>query len=510
MSDEQLDEVFNAAIDAALIVARLFECGWRVTSRTETTDSVPHITVTAAPPDDADWEAGDKVAAATGIPFGPCRLTWTGPPSDRWHESWQLDAVSVSGKPVDLESNPDIAGAVEWAALCSAPAWTLSDGVDAPVRRHSDGKTMPESKVSITPETHVDDEDEIASRKRSVESWADEHGFEASIRPADPNVVEAALGERGEGTAGYYLLQFENGDCYVGQSKAIHQRLVAHRADRKGIEAIRLLVDAAAGRMTESLPHLLRHEKKLIHSAQRANLPTLNKAEMTYRVDPRPVDEVLADSGVTTAQWLADPIGVNEMVRTEVCVYRPSLGEVTSGRDALELLRKRAGGSAEMIHRIQSCYVRRCLPLPAATELTHWVVSSPKVTPTFGTLTNLSVGWTEALRINRNGSGWVMVNGVELLGEDAGDEAVVRFLRQHPGAILDDAPYRDTGAFNLNVRAPNLEVLADLLDDTAVTRAAATAAMHLMRARKVGKNRDSHNAVLASSIMGVPRAAVGS
>lgn len=82
-----------------------------------------------------------------------------------------------------------------------------------------------------------------------------------------------------------------------------------------------------------------------------------------------------------------------------------------------------------------------------------------------------------------------MVNGVELLGEGNDDVAVARFMRQHPGAYLDDAPYRDAGAFNLNVRAPSLDVLADLLDDTAVTRAAATAAMHLMRARKVERTR---------------------
>ena len=95
----------------------------------------------------------------------------------------------------------------------------------------------------------------------------------------------------------------------------------------------------------------------------------------------------------------------------------------------------------------------------------------------------------------------MQVNGIELLGEDMSDEAVVRFLRQHPGASLDEAPYHASGPYNLNVRAQHLRVLGDLLDDTAVTRAAATATLHLMRNSKAGASRAAHNPVLVGAAL---------
>src|SRR5699024_1618433 len=107
-------------------------------------------------------------------------------------------------------------------------------------------------------------------------------------------------------------------------------------------------------------------------------------------------------------------------------------------------------------------YLQRCLPLPLQTEYEYWTLSSPQIIPRWGTLSNLTIGWTEAFRINvdRNGhlSGWVQVNSLELLGEDSTDEAVVRFLRQHPGASLEEAPYQAAGPYNLNLHARDLHV----------------------------------------------------
>lgn len=46
------------------------------------------------------------------------------------------------------------------------------------------------------------------------------------------------------------------------------------------------------------------------------------------------------------------------------------------------------------------------------------------------------------------------------------------------------------GPYSLNLRARGLHIFADLLGNTAVTRAAASAALHLMRHSKTGANRD--------------------
>ncbi|WP_270485306.1 hypothetical protein, partial [Gordonia jacobaea] len=59
-----------------------------------------------------------------------------------------------------------------------------------------------------------------------------------------------------------------------------------------------------------------------------------------------------------------------------------------------------------------------------------------------------------------------------------------------PGPVIGDLPW-----------APDLTSIDDLLDDTAVTRAAATAALHLMKKGKMGKNKNSHNPVLVNAIL---------
>lgn len=78
-------------------------------------------------------------------------------------------------------------------------------------------------------------------------------------------------------------------------------------------------------------------------------------------------------------------------------------------------------------------------------------------------------------------------------------------MRQHPGVSVTQSPYQAAGPFNLMLWAPDLESVADLLDDTAVTRAAATAALHLMRKALPGKNKESHNPVLVNAILEIMR-----
>lgn len=384
----------------------------------------------------------------------------------------------------------------------AAPTWTLRSGPDKPVERHSDGHSMRPTTIEVEFERWDPTPAQVAKAKSKIAAWADEEGFSDKVAPATVAEVDAELEAIGDGMAGYYLLEFDNGDCYVGQSISIAERLASHLLDRPGITSIRLLPDPDADALASSLQHLLKYERELIHSAQRAGLPMRNKAEMTFRAGPRALDEVFAEQGVTVQEWLADPVGFNARSISAISQRDSDAAEVASGQEALEVMKKRLGDRFDDVIAIQRAYVQRFLPLPSATEKEWWVVSSPIKTPKHQTLSNLSAGWVEALRINVDLSGWVQVNGSELLGDDYDDEAVVRLIRQYPGISIEDAPYVDSGPFNLNVHAPDLDILADLLDDTRVTRATATAALGLMRARKVGAIKNSHNAVLAELLLG--------
>ncbi len=150
-------------------------------------------------------------------------------------------------------------------------------------------------------------------------------------------------------------------------------------------------------------------------------------------------------------------------------------------------------------------YMELCLPLPRRTEYAYWVLSAPEKIPYFRSISNLTIGFTEAFRLmmDTDGSlsGMVQVNGVELLGEEMSDTALVRFMRQHPGVSVTEAPYQASGPFNLLVWAPNLQSLVDLFQDATFLRSAATAAIHLMRASRAGNMRTAHNPILVDAIL---------
>ena len=66
---------------------------------------------------------------------------------------------------------------------------------------------------------------------------------------SNPSATKKTLSELDLGETGYYLLEFDNGDCYLGQSVDISERLKGHRLVHKDISSIRLSPDPAAARM---------------------------------------------------------------------------------------------------------------------------------------------------------------------------------------------------------------------------------------------------------------------
>lgn len=397
-------------------------------------------------------------------------------------------------------------GALTIYAMCTAPSWTLDPSVDQPIHRHSDGNPMARSELVGAPTPLAPSNAQKQLHRKLGTQWGDDEGFSSAIRPATPPAVQQALDKLGCGDAGYYLLEFENGDCYVGQSISISDRLSGHRVLRKDISGIRLLPDVAASNLANPLRHLLDREAELINSAQEAGLPARNKAQMTYMSTHRPLDEIFTANDSSVTEWLADPVGVNARCLNGQRSLTPSGEQLTSGQAAYTTWLARTGSRAPSILSLLRDYIQRCLPLALQTEYDYWVLTSPEVTPVFGTLSNLTIGWTEAFRINisKTGhiSGWVQANSVELFGDDHSDRPLVRFLRQHPGVDVWAAKYQAAGPFNVNIEAPDVRSLADLLDDTAVTRAAATAALHLMRKSKTGAIRSAHNPVLVNAILG--------
>lgn len=431
---------------------------------------------------------------------------------DRLVTEWGF-AWPETGLRVDSTIREYAADALVGMAIAGAADWSLPNELNVGPSLHSRGDAMPSSSISdflrnftvVQPTASV-----IDDRRRQIDDWARAAGFDTVVRPATTSAVSKALTALGRGTAGYYVLEFDNGQCYVGQSVSIAKRLGQHQLVHRDIVQIRVQADPAATESDRPLPYLLGRERELIHDAQNARLVMRNRAEMTVIPhNGQPLDRELL-SPELRRDWIGDPIGVNRRDLSGKSIFSPTQRNVETYRDAVATMLERAGADAAAVMDCIHAYVTRCLPIPLSTEYQYWTLSTPKVKSRKGLcrLSCVSVGFTEVLTIfawRDACAGIVQVSATELWGEPGEDDtAVGRFYRNHPGVEVSAADYKDSGPDNVVLHAPSIKSLALLLDDTTVTRAAATAALNLMRVRKSGdKRKESHNPHLAGVALGM-------
>ncbi|MDI6628660.1 MAG: hypothetical protein QME72_13175 [Rhodococcus sp. (in: high G+C Gram-positive bacteria)] len=99
--------------------------------------------------------------------------------------------------------------------------------------------------------------------------------------------------------------------------------------------------------------------------------------------------------------------------------------------------------------------------------------------------------------------GFIQVNGAELFSADAPGE--LAFLRHHPTPLCMPRTMNQSGPGESTVFAHSLAQLHRLLDDVAVTRAAATTALNIMR-KGPSMHRRSHCPRLVAAALDLPTA----
>lgn len=178
-------------------------------------------------------------------------------------------------------------------------------------------------------------------------------------------------------------------------------------------------------------------------------------------------------------QWLEAPDLLNSKDGSE----RPVFSEDRLARmeDRFRYFRTRV--DAAQIERIIGHYLKRCVPFPARTEHHCWAISCLTAPgKRQGRISCLTIAMTETMVFyddrERGAGGKIQVNEAELFPTEG---AAMWFLRRHPTVRLSDAVYQESGPGQLWLHADTLDALERLLDDVAVTRAAATTALHIMR-----------------------------
>ncbi|MGC5248848.1 GIY-YIG nuclease family protein [Gordonia sp. DT219] len=487
-------ELFQMHQPVLVFVQTLLATGWRV----RVTYSIPpahdgraEILLRADPPR-SDHLYDKPIQRALGTVPGPpvAVALWTEAEPD----SWDFDPNStgfLTKASTIMERSPET---LTDYALAVAPTWTLAAGVDEVV---GVGSQPVRPSIVFTPPPPPT-EAELAARQKAIRKWAADHDFSHEVRPATPKSVKAFLDLEGQGSAGYYLLEFHDGQCYVGQSIRIDQRLAQHLLNHPDTASIRIKADPAATNAPDVLRHLLHEESRLIHSAQWAGLHARTKSQMTVIVGTAALDEMLSTN--EQADWLAKPLAGNaddlRYGRKLELTSTAFAGSEKNFNNVARLL----GDERHHAFRLLERYLSHCVPLPNATEVHYWNISPPMnayrgdPSARWRTLWCLSVGFVETFVILKelqtgDISGFVQVNGTELYGDTDPETAYIRMKRQHPGCEIRAAEYRDSGPDNFLIDFPNLKVLNRLLSDSHVTRAAATAALLLMRVRHAPKTR---------------------
>jgi hypothetical protein len=234
--------------------------------------------------------------------------------------------------------------------------------------------------------------------------------------------------------------------------------------------------------------HLLAREQELIHSIQHVDTLARNKSEMAV-ISGSAVDFDQLVGLWEQERWLTTPDLCNADDGWEA--RQLDAGEFAGGAHSYaKLLRTYPDDSAQLA-RIIGHYLQRCVPFPARTEYRYWSLSClPSGGSTqWARVACVTVSWTETLTLLRHRTrgrlaGFVHVNDLELFAGGVTESGYVEFLRRHPGVYDTTADYRQAGPWNTLLWAVDLDTLERLLDDTSVTRAAATAALHIIRKGK--------------------------
>ena len=492
--------VLSPLAEILSIVSSAARSGWRLgLDHNLSVAGERSILLTATPPEKLDFDSKRTRRETESHQLATHTLTWI-----RTIDAWTLDDPPEP----DSEEQSNFRRALDDIELYPA-SFTLTPDAAAAItgRWHSSGSLSGASVLPARPLAHEPKPTpaELQNRAQDITRWASEHEFSEPLLP-QPTTVAAFLADHMSGIAGYYVLEFADGQCYIGESVDIASRLAQHRNRFRDITAIRVRPEIESAAQTSRLDHkrLLRlRERQLIHHAQRSNLLARNVNEMATLIgDSRHLDDIISDA--QQRLWLDDPDTVN---RADSTTQRIDHSQFLGAADNF----RRFTSIPQSTHVLEliAQYLTRCVPYPLQTEYQSWSASCLPTTRSIPRrLSCVSIAMTETFVVNMDYAsgtigGFIQVNDAELFS--AGATGELAFLRRHPHATLHAAQYEESGPGQSTIFAHSLAQLHRLLDDVAVTRAAATTALNIMR-KGPSMHRRSHCPQLVAAAFELPAA----
>ncbi|MDV6267759.1 GIY-YIG nuclease family protein [Rhodococcus globerulus] len=447
------------------------EVGWEFAVTYREANAVIEMS-TQVPPDHGD-QFRLVVGEVLNVDVRDMRMRWT-----FRDKNWHLDSEATGF--LGADTNVDVAELdVLYEVMAVAAANCALAPSDTSKQWHSGGAATPPSTLPVSPPAQelLPEPDVIDARALAIHAWAEANGFSVPLEPT-PSALIRYLEQAGAGSGGYYILEFTDGQCYIGESIDLPERLKQHRGCYRDIHRIRVSADSEATRSLHAKRHLRLRERSLIHSAQEAGLFARNINEMAAMIGvSKHLDDLISPDEQRI--WLAAP----DVANANDTTARERSSAERLARTAANYRHFLTHPDANRITRIIGSYLTRCVPYPARTEFHSWAVSC-LTTPgkRSGRVSCLTIAMTEMLVIYQDrgisGRGTIQVNADELFPTD---DSVWAFFRRHPTVQLSPAVYEESGPGQLLLCVDTLDALERLLDDVAVTRAAATTALNIMR-----------------------------
>ncbi|RVW00868.1 hypothetical protein EF834_15865 [Rhodococcus spongiicola] len=286
---------------------------------------------------------------------------------------------------------------------------------------------------------------------------------------------------------GLYLVQFSTGAVYIGISTVdCASRLRTHGQRWEDIAAVRLM--PLDGTSTE----LRRRERGLVHAAEKNGIVVRNREHALRFEGVSSLDRIVDVE--QQADWVEDPAGMNAADDGEP-VQLPA-SQIEAYADRYARLMKRPDH-----HRLTDAlgtYLRHTMPFPARTEASFWSVSCYPTTDKTRIMC-VTVNWMETFVLLDRGDdieAWIFVDRNELPSNPIARRwflrrrGIRRGYRRHPTG----------GVHQMHLRVRGHDTLANMLADTALTRAAASFNLDLMRKGTCSQTR-SHCAQLADAAL---------
>ena len=274
---------------------------------------------------------------------------------------------------------------------------------------------------------------------------------------------------------GIYLLCFQSGLFYVGQSVEVVRRFSQHRRNHDDIVGFSFI----PVKTTE----LDTAEKTLIYRAESLGLTITNAFHATTISGDTDLDFVVSASEQET--WLRDP---SNFYKGQHRASKIVLSESQQVRFAKHFAEFEKHPLAPSVLALIQHYVRQCVPAARQTEYSFWSVSCMPGTnqATWPRLLSVNAGVMELFV-----AGWVKQQPEKLWSFITVAEDVLLQHWNSVKALVENYPfvevvrrgYRDAGQHQVTFHVQGSDSMADLLADDGVAKAAGMLALRVMRKR---------------------------